>query len=311
VPPEQPDRLGFVVCPSYHGATLLALLLNNHSRLSTLGDTVPTRTYDQICACGKKVSECEFWQMVARELEADRFAHLSSLIPILPWPLERHSLEGAGMRITTSAPVDRAVGRLATASADAVLPAVWRLHGRSLDEYVALYNRFYGLIARLHGTSTFVDGSKSWRKVALLAPRLGREARVLHLVRDPRGFLASWRRNLGDDDPRAVVWQWVDLHLPMSRLARVVPYRVLRYEDLCADPQGEMAKVFEFLGVEPESVVGPPKFPEKHHLMGNAMLFAFDGEVRLDERWRDELSQAEQAEALRHAGALAERFGYT
>ena len=110
------------------------------------------------------------------------------------------------MRITTSAPVDRAAGRLATASADAVLPALWRARGRPLDEYVAVYDRFYALVARLHKTSAFVDGSKSWRKVAVLAPRLEREVRVLHLVRDPRGFLASWRRNLGDDDdPRAAL----------------------------------------------------------------------------------------------------------
>ena len=34
-------RVAFVVCPSFHGATLLALLLNNHSQISALGDMLP------------------------------------------------------------------------------------------------------------------------------------------------------------------------------------------------------------------------------------------------------------------------------
>jgi hypothetical protein len=36
-------QVAFVVCPSYQGATLLALLLNNHSQISALGDMLPWR----------------------------------------------------------------------------------------------------------------------------------------------------------------------------------------------------------------------------------------------------------------------------
>ena len=83
----------------------------------------------------------------------------------------------------------------------------------------------------------------------------------------------------------------------------------MRYEDLCARPEDVTEEVFRFLGVEPERVLGPPRRPERHHLMGNRMLRSFDGSVRLDTSWRA-LADDELAATLRAAGSLARRYGY-
>lgn len=65
--------LNFVLYPSFHGVALLALLLNNHSKISCLGDTIPTRKFDQVCSCGKKVSVCEFWLSIRSRLNTDQY----------------------------------------------------------------------------------------------------------------------------------------------------------------------------------------------------------------------------------------------
>ena len=54
--------------------------------------------------------------------------------------------------------------------------------------------------------------------------------------------------------------------------------------------------IFEFLEVGSEPVVGPPRFPEKHHVIGNVNALRFDGGVKLDQRWRAELTPREQAD---------------
>jgi hypothetical protein len=54
-----------VLCPSFHGATLVSLILGNRSRVLSLGDTVATKPSDH-CGCGALVAECEFWQRVYR-----------------------------------------------------------------------------------------------------------------------------------------------------------------------------------------------------------------------------------------------------
>lgn len=307
-----PGRLGFVVCPSYHGSTVLALLLNNHSAVSALGDTNPTREYDQTCACGEKVSACPFWQEIRVATDSDRFAHLHTLLPNLPWPLGDLHLEGGVAPVSSSARVNRLAGKGAAAAADLLLRGVWRPGSRAVSDYVDTWQTFYDAVRRLHGTSLVVDGSKSARKVLLLARAFGgdQDVRVVHLVRDPRGFLASMRRYGADGDVRRYGWLWADLHERLAALESSVPYLRVRYEDLAQRPEQELDGIFEFLRIERQPVVAPPRFPEKHHLMGNAMLFDFDGSVVVDERWRSELTGEEQAAMLRAAGGTAARWGY-
>lgn len=62
----------FVLSPSYHGATLLAKLLNAHPELTALGDTYPSNAFDQVCGCGEYVSACPFWQGIKKDTDAAR-----------------------------------------------------------------------------------------------------------------------------------------------------------------------------------------------------------------------------------------------
>lgn len=84
----------------------------------------------------------------------------------------------------------------------------------------------------------------------------------------------------------------------------------MRYEDLCSDPEAELLRLFDFLQIAPEPIVTAPKYPAKHHLIGNNMLRTFDGQVKLDTRWRTELTGAEQHTVLDCAGEFARRMGY-
>jgi hypothetical protein len=317
-------ELHFVLCPSFHGATLLALLLNNHSKVSALGDTVPSRAFDQACACTKKVSECPFWQTVRSEIGTDRFAHSGVWLPNLPFALHsknfallsRMAEAGIDGRVrlfpspTANQLVDRTIGNLAAG----LLPIVWQRFPRHTKTFVQAHLAFYELVRRLHQTNLVVDGTKSTAKVfALRALVPGISAiKVIHLVRDPRGFVASWQKNVGNARTNVIASMWADMHRRIQLLTKKVGIDSLavKYETLCSQPDVQMNAVFRFLGVEPQAVCAPPRDKRKHHLMGNKMVFSFDGGVKLDERWRKRLSGEEQSIALRAAGEFAERQGY-
>ena len=304
-------RLTFIVCPSFHGSTLLHLLLNNHSRISALGDANPSRAYDQTCACGKEVSQCEYWQGVLRRLHSDRFEHRRLMLPILPWPLESYRIEGRALPISRIEPINRGVGRAAAAILDATLPLLWRRGTRRLNDYLQLYSTYYEYVLGLHRTEMIVDGSKSGRKVALFARQLPPgDVKVIHLVRDPRGFAASWRHNGEGEDVGAAAWLWRDIHGRYEALQDVLPYCRVRYEDLASDTQSELERILTFIEMEPQNVIAPPQHPGKHHLMGNRMLFGFDGTVKLDEVWRERLTDEEQRLVLGRAGERARKLGY-
>lgn len=305
-------RVSFVVCPSFHGATLLALLLNNHSKVSALGDTNPSREYDQICACREKVSECEFWQTVTDRLHTQRFSHLNTLLPNLPRPLANYGFEGDRIAISKSVRLNRAAGRVAAATADALTPVIWRRGSRAVTEYVQVWRELYCVVCDLHGTSVVIDGSKRSRKAALMARSLAGavQVSVIHLVRDPRGFVSSSRRQDGEADARALSWLWAAQHNRIEELGSLMPYLRVRYEDLAVRPEAEMTSILAFLGIEAEPVVGPPRFPHKHHLMGNSMMFNFSGAVTANERWRTDLTPSEQVKVLQYAGEMADKCGY-
>jgi hypothetical protein len=304
-------RLAFVVCPSYHGATLLALLLNNHSRVTALGDTLPHRGAEHVCACGELVDQCSFWQAMSRGLDTSRFAELPLLLPVLPWPLTRRQMEGGALNLSRSSRLNRAAGRVAGKVVDLGAPVAWRLRPEMVEHFTGLYESFYRSALDAHGTSLFVDGSKSWRRAAVLTRTLRPEAdvKIVHLVRDPRGFALS-RRSHGGAAVRESGWLWSDLHGRMESLRALAPYFLLRYESLCSDPEAELLRLFDFLQISSEQVVTAPKYPEKHHLIGNNMLRSFDGQVKLDTRWRTELTAAEQRTVLDCAGEFARRMGY-
>lgn len=304
-------RIVFVVCPSYHGATLLALLLNNHSQVTALGDTLPHRGAEHVCACGELVDQCSFWEAVSRGLDTSRFAGSPLLLPILPWPLTRRQLEGSALNLSRSGRINRAAGRVAGRVVDWGAPAAWRLRPEVVEHFAELYRSFYRLVLDAHGTSLFVDGSKSWRRTAVLTRALQPEAdiKVVHLVRDPRGFALSSRSHSGAPLQESG-WLWADLHRRLESLRGLAPYCSMRYEDLCSDPAAELRRLFDFLQVAPEPVVTAPKYPQKHHLIGNNMLRSFDGEVKLDTRWRTELTGTEQRTVLHSAGEFARRMGY-
>src|SRR4051812_36044101 len=177
-------RVAFVVCPSYQGATLLALLLNNHSQISALGDMLPWRGVNQMCACGQRVSECAFWTTVSKGVDTSAFSEGRTLLPVMPWPLSHHQFEASVVPVSRTARLNRAVGRAAGRLVDLAAPAAWRLRRRSLLDFVGAHGAFYPRIPEFHGTWTFAGGTKSLPEASALVP--GRQpadgAHTTHLL---------------------------------------------------------------------------------------------------------------------------------
>jgi hypothetical protein len=110
------------------------------------------------------------------------------------------------------------------------------------------------------------------------------DARFLHIVRHPRACVGSMMRVVQSYaiGPRFYYWpserifaRWaIHEDWVLEARSRGSPIHSLRYEDLCADPIGEMKKVFKFLDVESnqelydrlEAKVGPNANPQHEEL---------------------------------------------
>ena len=175
--------LNFVLCPRFHGATALGVLLNNHSKVSSLGDMFPSSEFDQSCGCGKKVSQCPFWQLLERKFAAMVNRGPGVLYPAWPQVLSRRS-------------VNDALVNTATLLALHTTPRVWRLLGRSAERFIGFYLDFVRTVNEYNDTSVFVNGQKSLKSVLALKSILGDRAQVniVHLVRIPAVSIVPRRK---------------------------------------------------------------------------------------------------------------------
>ena len=133
---------------------------------------------------------------------------------------------------------------------------------------------------------------------------------VVTLVRDVRGYVASARRRGKSLQDAARTWKRDQIAI--RAVLRGIPDErklLVRYEDLCAAPERTLARLHDFCkvaSIEPSRHV----FSADSHVLGNNMRMAGPIEVRLDERWRVELDDREQAQILSVAGDLNREFGY-
>ncbi|MGI8986606.1 MAG: sulfotransferase [Nocardioidaceae bacterium] len=262
---------------------------------------------DQRCACGVAFSECPFWSEVGdrafdgwENVDAAEVLALQSQVDstaqmFLARLLPRRSARAAGVR-------------------------------RYLDLTVAVYRA----VADVTGARVVVDSTKRPSTAYLLAGEPRVDLAVAHVVRDPRGVLNSWSREvpLPEDSGarshlkrramRQVVRRWVTVNTMIGRLSGCgVPILLVRYEDLVDDPVPVMESVLRLTGAEP--VAGDLDFigPEgvhtgvSHAASGGRVRFRTGPmPLKLDEAWRRELPRWKQVVTSTVCKPLMGRYGY-
>jgi hypothetical protein len=307
---ERPVRVLFVGGMPRSGSTLLDLMLGQLPGHCDVGELFymwqagPVR--GQVCACGRPFADCPFWTAVGEAA----FGGWQHVDPGRVLALQA-SID------TTSAELRRRL-RLAGGSSSDVA------------EYLDVVRRLYVAIAQVSGARVVVDSTKRPSTAWLLARDAGVDLRVVHMVRDPRGVVSSWNKqvalpaNSGPRDhlkrrsPQQILRRWLSVNLMIGALAgRGVPLLRLRYEDLVRDPAQAMREVLAL--VEEPVTAEALSFVEDGAITTGRSHAAAGGRVRLergrlelraDERWRTELSPRLQRLVRTVAGPLMRRYGY-
>jgi hypothetical protein len=300
----------FLASTSYAGSTLLSFLLGAHPEIATTSDVSGVRRQFRMngfeCSCGRRMVDCAFWNAVADRMRARgypdfRLANFGLGFDYLGLGYRSKLLEGS-LPVPALEPVRDAIVSL--------IPG----HLRTMRAIADRNRDFAHAVMDVTGGHVFVDASKERMRTLHLqrhvAPKM--ELRIIHLVRDVRGVVESnLRRKQGDGmTPGRAARNWARTNEIIVRNLRSVPadrQTMVRYEELCADPDGTMSALFAFCGVDPGIRVTDLDSTEQH-LIGNEMRLASLGEIRLDERWRASLGVPELDSIRRVAGAAYARL---
>ena len=292
------------------GSTLLTRMLAEVPNFVAVGEVrdifLRGIIEDRVCGCGERFSHCDFWQAVGDDayggwdkLSVPRLKELRALTD-KPWHVP--ALMKPGLRKTT----DKAV-----------------------TEYGQLLSPLYRSIRKITGASYIVDASKIASYGAILQRAEGLTPRFIHLVRDPRGSLNSWMKQVRMTDdldrtrfmPRystvSGAARYLGYNAEMHAVGKRSPYLLMKYEDLVIEPEAKILEALRFLDVpdgsdlsdfiQPDGV----KLGVNHTIVGNPMrhesgLIA----LRPDVSWREKMPKSKQITIGALTFPLLKKYGY-
>lgn len=269
------------------GSTLIELTLNKALGQPATGELLHIwrdSLYEVKCGCEEVFSECEFWRDVFGEqaLSKEFFEEASLLRKTalrwryLPW-----------MLFPMLAP---------------------NQYKTRLKKFINYYEQLYLALASKLQTPIIIDSSKNILMLFLFNKFKKVNFKIVHLVRDPRGVIYSWRFrkkvNLAYYKKKAymkkisigrmiVLW-WLNYFLVSIQCVRLGTCSTITYDDFVLQPKETVQYLFDSLDVDNYdiSVIKNSKIilDDNHTMFGNPMRFK-RGEltIRKDNEWKKKM----------------------
>jgi hypothetical protein len=300
---SDPDLL-YILSPSFSGSTLLTCLLAAHPDVATVGELKASAMGDvntYRCSCGALLVECRFWQQVKEETTKRGL---------------RFSFDDFGSNFNCGSAFFRRLVRLGSRAAVLshsssfllrALPSC-RNHLRAIHGQ----NRvLISVITALQNARVFLDGSKDPERLNQLLISRRWRIKVIHLLRDGRGVVNSYKKHHGVD-VRSATADWLRTARDCARIARKLSGRdvlTIKYEDICRDADAAIDRLSVFGGLIGDSSSWPVVSTQMH-ILGNAMRLDKDKPIELDEKWKNQLRAIDLRIFDRVAGAYNRSRGY-
>lgn len=291
----------YIMSPSYSGSTLLTFLMANHPEISTIGELKATSLGDissYTCSCGSPLLECEFWSNLQSGLKAEGIEFRPD-----DFGTNFSSENGFTHKLLSA----RVRGGLKEKLRMCLLK-----YGPAASEYRHIMRRnkvIADKICELQGGRVFMDGSKNCNRLLYFVDSGLWDVKVVNLVRDERGQLCSLMRrektSMGQTIQRLIQVR-EEQKLTLSVIGKE-NYINIDYSKLCSDTLATLNKIYDFIGIA--SVEDANLDKNRHHILGNSMRLSNVNEIRVDDRWKQDLTEQDLQAYAPFAGKINSILG--
>lgn len=184
--------------------------------------------------------------------------------------------------------------------------------------YAAVFAALLETFAEQHGVPFIGEKTPNHLLHMLTLERFFPDAKYIHIVRDPRAVVNSWRNvpwSTGNVVGDAFVWRRYMLVARLCPPRRSNSLMVIRFEDLVLRPEPTLTDVCRFIGISFQP--GMCAFHDKREIAINLSREPWKARANqpLDAnrlgRWRDELSRLDIALIESVAGREMHKYEYT
>lgn len=291
-----------IVGPSRSGSTILSAVLGEVPGFFGAGELRWLWARDlaeqRVCGCQTTPAACPVWSRVVEQA-----------MGVSPEEQSGPRLADALQPVVSA---QREITRLSNRRRLLATPGADRRHSVALDVLTEATVSVVDALLQTTGAHTLIDESKRPQEAAVLAAAGRFDHYVVHLVRDPRAVVHSWRRakplpaSTGSAAmPRRglpkTLMRWLENCSGAEYLRpHIDPHHWLavRYEDFAAHPRATVQSILDMLEEDCEApftsddtvVLGP-----NHYLSGNPSRFR-TGPVRIvaDSEWQTSLPRRQR-----------------
>ncbi|MCW9027960.1 MAG: sulfotransferase [Kangiella sp.] len=251
------------------GTTILSLLLGNNTNALALGELHQAPEHfsqEKSCSCGKPLISCPFW--------SEYYPKLHELFDNDIYRLQARELES-----------HRYVGKY------------YFSPNRALDfsEYIKANKSLFELVSAQK--PVLIDSAKYIGRALALNSFSGNDIRYIYLVRDPRGVVNSFAKNVQTSRGwiSATVYYFIVNSVAWVTTKTLLRGKVqkVRYEDLLSKPVETLTELSESLGVNVDNVkqlLESGRAMQTGHVIGGNRLVSKDEVLfRMSDNWRTKL----------------------
>lgn len=305
----------YICATSRSGSTLLDMLLGGHSEGVSLGEFSylgKAIALEQMCGCNMTVVECKVWNDFYTQVLLEKKVNFKKT----PYVLRQWDTRAAVL-------VDKKQQTRTYLFFCRLRAFVTKLHFRSpsffkipmpslLKKGIENTAYLYDTVLKTRKKRFVIDSSKNFLKAIALYKRFPESTKVLLLTRDGRGVFHS--RYCSGFSKKESLLGWYKFYSEaffyLKRFVSNKDLLVVRYEDLMADLEGELKRICIWAEIDFEKKMMKLDEGERHLVNGNGTRFKRHKGVKLDERWRSELSDEDLKWFMNRAGVLNAKLGY-
>jgi hypothetical protein len=290
----------YIAGPGRSGSTVLGDLLGQASGLFHVGEATSLwqMGLDRAapCGCGEPLGSCPVWKPILQHTFGD--TENIDLQPIID--------------ARSQAPRSYQVPFLTLRNEST--------NKRNYEPYLKILSRLYHSIACVTKCEWIIDSSKIPSRAYLLTQIDGVEVYILHLIRDPRAVLYSWKRkaiegfrvkptqNLIGWNSRNIVVEFLCYKYGLNKLC-------LRYEDFASAPESSIQQILQFIGTSNknlEFISDSQAYLDTTHTVWGNPKRSKRGNIRIqvDNEWKSHLSLRLNAYAILASWPLMLRYHY-
>jgi len=252
----------FILGTGHCGSTLLDMILGAHPDITGVGeiDTI-NKELEQgdLCTCGRKLPDCSLWSHKIEEIKSWRGMQVHRG--------KRRFLQNSSSYeyIDTNRPVHH-------------------------SNFCVNQQDLYDFVLKKQKSKVIVDSSKNPDRVELISECEEIEPVILHLVRDGRGVLWSYKKKY--NKTLAFIWKWIASNLKVEIIRRRsdIPYLFVRYHDLANNPEKEIKRILQEVNVDFEPSMLSFRDENQHQVSGNRIRLQSSEAIEEDLEWQNKLS---------------------